>query len=258
MKYNHGSSSGKPPAPGFVPGAGAGGRAWCWLMLGTVAVWGSALAALALLAAWALLLPLLLVLSATAQAQGAPELASPPAAAHTYRAALLRASQTQWGLDAPVAVLAAQVHQESGWNPAAVSRAGARGMAQFMPATAAWWCARPGSASSPQDCQPDNPTWALRALAGYDKWLWDRLPADLAEADRVWAMLRAYNGGLGHWQAESALAGSTQRLKVDAACGRARRNVQFCDENLSYPRRIMVVLQPRYGAWGKSVWVRNE
>ena len=61
-----------------------------------------------------------------------------PAAAARYRLTLLREAHGQWGLDAPVAAFAAQVHQESGWNPQAVSRVGARGLAQFMPATTLW------------------------------------------------------------------------------------------------------------------------
>ena len=85
-----------------------------------------------------------------------------PAQAARYRAELVRAAHSQWGLDAPVAALAAQVHQESGWRPDAVSHVGARGMAQFMPATATWWCALNGLGAAA--CQPHNPTWALRAL----------------------------------------------------------------------------------------------
>lgn len=237
-------------------------------MLGTVAVWAGALLTLAMVVGGVLLLPLLLVWSTTAQAADmTPSTAAtpppPPAAAQRYRAQLLRAAHSQWGLDAPVAAMAAQVHQESGWNPAAVSRAGAQGMAQFMPATATWWCSRQASAHAAADCQPSNPTWALRALVGYDKWLWDRLPAGAAasttaDADRLWATLRAYNGGLGHWQAESAHAGSTARAAVDAACGTARRAKLHCVENLSYPHRIMNVLQPRYSGWGRALWVARD
>src|SRR5690606_29637892 len=63
-----------------------------------------------------------------------------PAAAQQHRTLLVRAANATWGLGAPVAVFAAQVHQVSAWKPEAVSRVGARGLAQFMPATAAWWC----------------------------------------------------------------------------------------------------------------------
>jgi len=50
-----------------------------------------------------------------------------------FAPALARSSQ-RWSISA--ALLAAQLHQESGFNPAAVSGAGAQGIAQFMPATA--------------------------------------------------------------------------------------------------------------------------
>ena len=37
----------------------------------------------------------------------------------------------------PPAILAGLLETESSWNPAAISRVGAQGLAQFMPATAA-------------------------------------------------------------------------------------------------------------------------
>lgn len=174
----------------------------------------------------------------------------PPRAALKHRADLVRIAHAEWGLDAPVAALAAQVHQESGWNPEAVSKVGAQGMAQFMPETTRWWC---GLSNTPAAaCIPTNPTWALRALVGYDRWLFDRVRGP-SEFDRLWAALRAYNGGLGHWQAEAKYAGGYSRQAVDAACGSARRAVTHCAENLGYPRRILLVLQLRYLGWGRGV-----
>ena len=158
-----------------------------------------------------------------------------------------------WGLDAPIAVLAAQVHQESGWNPRAVSPVGAQGMAQFMPATARWICGLPG-ADLPPGCDTTNPTWALRAMARYDRWLWERLPDNGNACDRWWATLRSYNGGLGHWQKEAALAQpSRDRTSIDAQCGKASRNIKHCPENIGYPHRILLTLQPRYAGWGPGV-----
>lgn len=183
-----------------------------------------------------------------------PACAQPiPATAHQYRAELTRAAHSQWGLNAPIAALAAQVHQESGWQPHAVSRVGAAGMAQFMPGTASWWCGLNGL--EPAQCQPTNPTWALRALVGYDKWLFERTPTRFGTYDRMHVALRAYNGGLGHWQAEAKATGlrTPNREQVDAACGAARRHPSHCPENLGYPHRILVVLQPRYAAWGPGV-----
>ncbi len=199
----------------------------------------------------ALLIAMCLVVACQpAQAQPIPH------QAQRYRADLVRAAHSQWGLDAPIAALAAQVHQESGWNAAAISPVGARGLTQFMPATTQWWC---GLQQLPAaQCQPSNPVWALRSMAGYDKWLYDRTPQHYSHYNRLWVALRAYNGGLGHWKAEAAVASRTHRQfptasQVDAACGTARRAKLHCAENLGYPQRILVALQPRYAAWGGVV-----
>ena len=129
---------------------------------------GWALSAIAALLGLMALLLLALMLANAAQAQGTAQTApATPAAPHVaarYKLLLLREAHGQWGLGAPVPALAAQVHQESGWRPDAVSRVGARGMAQFMPSTARWWCAREAIAQA--DCLPHNPAWALRAMVG--------------------------------------------------------------------------------------------
>ncbi len=173
-----------------------------------------------------------------------------PANAIKYRATLTREAQQVWGLNAPVPVFAAQIQQESAWRTDALSRVGAQGMAQFMPATAKWWCDL--NKLSLLDCQPNNPQWAMRALVGYDKWLHDRVWGD-SEYDRLHAALRGYNGGLGHWMREAAVAQSRKRTLIDAACGKARRHIIHCKENLSYPKRILNVYQPRYYGWGRAV-----
>lgn len=174
-----------------------------------------------------------------------------PAVAGKYKADLIRLAHAEWGMDAPVPVFAAQLQQESGWNPLAVSQVGARGMAQFMPATARWWCDL--NDLSVMDCQPSNPIWGMRALLGYDRWLFERVRGE-SEYDRLWASLRAYNGGLGHWQKEAALAlPARDRQAIDQRCGQARRSSAHCPENLGYPWRILEVLQKRYRTWGREV-----
>ena len=176
--------------------------------------------------------------------------AAVPARAATWRADLTRVAHSTWGLDAPVATFAAQVHAESGWNPQAVSRVGAAGMAQFMPATATWWCAL--NRLAPLDCQPSNPVWSMRALVGYDLWLFERVPGR-DDYDRMWATLRSYNGGLGHWLNEAKVAQSADRERVDAACGKASRAPVHCLENLAYPDRILNRLQSLYVSWGRTM-----
>lgn len=193
-----------------------------------------------------------LVLVCALLALALPVQAQVPQAAQPYRALLVRTAHAVWGLDAPVAVLAAQIHQESAWNAQAISRVGAQGLAQFMPATATWIAGvDPALAAR----QPFSPAWALRALVTYDRWLYERTPARYAPKDRMWVALRGYNGGLGHWQAEAAASGAARptRVQVDAACGRAKRAPVHCRENLDYPHRILVVIQPRYAAWGPGL-----
>ncbi len=68
-----------------------------------------------------------------------------------YAPAISRAAQ-RWNVGA--ALLAAQLYAESNFNPNAVSRAGARGIAQFMPATAAAYGLRdPTDATAAIDAQ---------------------------------------------------------------------------------------------------------
>lgn len=179
-------------------------------------------------------------------------MAEVPREALQYRRDLVRNARMIWGLDAPVATFAAQIHQESAWRKDARS-AFAYGLTQFTPDTAAWVgnidpeLARMGP-------QPGNPVWAIRALLRYDLWLWDRLAAAGIERNRMWAALRAYNGGLGHWRNEARLVADPQdRDAVNSACGRAGRSIRHCPENLGYPQRIIVALQPLYAAWGRGV-----
>ncbi|MDP9227865.1 MAG: transglycosylase SLT domain-containing protein, partial [Actinomycetota bacterium] len=90
-----------------------------------------------------------------------------------FTAPLLRAA-SRW--DVSAALLAAQLMAESGFNPRAVSPAGARGIAQFMPATAASYGLRdPFDPEAAIDAQAHLMSDLLRrfgsvplALAGYN------------------------------------------------------------------------------------------
>ena len=195
------------------------------------------------LAIWAIML----VVFITWMAWSGSAHAQVPHAATGYRAELTRTARAVWGLEAPVATFAAQIHQESGWRPGAVSHVGAAGLAQFMPGTSRWIAEIDPSLKANQ---PFNSSWAMRAMVTYDRYLFERAPKAYGPRDRMWVALRAYNGGLGHWQAEARNAAGSDRVAVDLACGTARRHRSHCVENLGYPRRILVDLQPRYAAWG--------
>lgn len=167
-----------------------------------------------------------------------------PADSVRYRIALERAAGDAWGLDAPVARIAAQLHQESGWNPKARSTY-AQGLAQFTPPTAAWLptvCPEVG----PPD--PWSAGWSIRAIVCYDAWLLGRAPGT-TPCDR-WAMtLSAYNGGEAARERERRLAYQARadpaRWFGQVARFRSRSDAAW-RENRDYVRRVLLVLEPAY------------
>lgn len=89
--------------------------------------------------------------------------------------AMATAAAQKYGV--PVNLFLAQIQLESNWDPNAVSAAGAQGIAQFMPETAAGW-----------GIDPFNPEQALDASAHYMKNLYEMF------GDWNYA-LAGYNGG---------------------------------------------------------------
>jgi soluble lytic murein transglycosylase-like protein len=186
------------------------------------------------------------VASAFAQAQI-------PREAHQHRLSLKREAQRVWGLSAPVATFAAQIHQESRWRPDARSPVGAVGLAQFMPATALWMGdidAQLASSSRPAAVQAaTNPTWAIRALVQYNFWLHGRIKADNA-CERLAFTLAAYNGGLG-WVYKRQKLSAQPGLCLGASCainpGITAANQR---ENEHYPQVIIRRFEPLYTSWG--------
>lgn len=166
-----------------------------------------------------------------------PRIAIPERSAR-YRIALEREAGAQFGLDAPVARLAAQIHQESGWRSDAASPY-AQGLAQFTPATAAWL-----PDICPEIGQPDtwDAGWSIRAIACYDAYLY-RSVTGASECDRWAFALSAYNGGLG-WivrdrNRASATGADSARWfgHVENHSSRAR---WAREENRAYVRRILL------------------
>ena len=182
-----------------------------------------------------------------------------PRAAYQHRDTLIRAAHAVWGLDAPVAVLAAQVHTESLWKADTVSPVGAMGIAQIMPSTARWL---PDIAPALRGTSPApyNPGWALRAMCEYDLWLHDRQSAmsagaTLATCDRMSFALSGYNGGLG-WVRKDRIRARDRGLDPDrwavVAAVNAGRSRAAWKENRDYVRRIMA-RQELYLSWGPGV-----
>lgn len=195
---------------------------------------------------------LLLLLLATISVMVAAEI---PRAAHQYHHLLVRTAHQQMGLDAPLATLAGQVHQESRWNSDATSPVGAGGLAQFMPSTARWI---PDIAPALGEPQPYNPAWALRAMVSYDAWLLARTPA--ATQCENWAFtLSAYNGGLG-WvhrdRTTASVSGTDLRVWFENVERiNAGRSASAFAENRHYVRAILTQHEKHYATagWGRGV-----
>ena len=99
-------------------------------------------------------------------------------------------------------LLAAIAYQESKWDPTATSETGVRGFMQLTEDTA-----RRLGVTDRLD-----PRQSVFAAARYIKDLKDRLPKRIAEPDRTWIALAAFNIGLGHLEDARIQA---QRDKLD-------------------------------------------
>lgn len=206
-----------------------------------------------------ILLALLVLFCATAQAQV-------PTQCEQYRAAITRSAYRTFGPSAPVALLAAQIHQESGCREAARSRVGALGLTQFMPATAADMALR-----HPDVCAPANPfsaDWAIRCRDRYMSDLLRQFRGGDREADDWGMALSAYNGGAGWVNRDQRMCRANVPLLFPCEpCNPTRwwGNIELTPdprrarwavkENRGYPHRIMCVIAPRYIAqgWGRGV-----
>ncbi|GFM37982.1 hypothetical protein DSM19430T_26660 [Desulfovibrio psychrotolerans] len=178
-----------------------------------------------------------------------------PRQAVEHQRLLIREARAQWGLTAPTATFAAQIHQESRWRADAVSPAGAQGMAQFMPATARWM---PEIAPHTGDPMPFNPAWSIRAMLVFDRWLWQRVQAE-TPCDRMAMTLAAYNGGLAWVQRDARLAAAhgfnPRRWWDHVETVNAGRNRAAFTENRGYPRRILLSIEDVYrrAGWGEGM-----
>jgi soluble lytic murein transglycosylase-like protein len=224
---------------------------------------GPALRLLIFLVALLLLLAFVIPAMRDAQAStraGAQASASAPARASRivlpevpplYRLMVEREAADVWGINPPTARIAAQIHQESGWDPKAASKY-AQGMAQFTPATAAWIAQQfPRELG---DFDPWNPAHSVRAMVFYDRWLLQRV-SGASECDRWAFALSGYNGGLGWVKRDqrraSAKGADSARWfgHVDAHSARAGWALK---ENRGYVRNILLRWEPAYLSAGWS------
>ncbi|WP_051748224.1 membrane-bound lytic murein transglycosylase MltF [Nevskia soli] len=110
-----------------------------------------------------------------------------------YRAYFEDAAK-RYGLD--WRVVAAIGYQESHWDPAAISPTGVRGIMMLTTETAA----------DLKVANRENAAESIRGGARYFQQIMGQLPPQIAEPDRTWMALAAYNQGVGHLLDARALA----------------------------------------------------
>lgn len=170
---------------------------------------------LALLATPLALVPLIMVAS-TGAPQAAPLGGSFQGVPAEYRAALMEAGSKCEGVTP--AILAAQIKQESGWNPKAVSPAGAQGLTQFMPGT---WATHGVDGDGDGKADPLNPFDSIASQGHYMCELaaqvraW--LDAGAISGDFTSLVLASYNAGPGAVQRHGGMPPYPETIHYAAA-----------------------------------------
>ena len=202
----------------------------------------------------ALMAALVMLFACCVERASAQQRVAIPEASALYRHRVEQVVADVWGVNSSPARLAAQIHQESGWRKGARSPVGAQGMTQFMPATAKWIAEQFPDQLGAFD--PWDPMQAIKAAAIYDKWLLDRVQpighAPLSECTRWNFALRGYNGGELWLLRERGLtvAGRANANDYRDVERFRARGVAAHKENIGYPRRILMLLEPAYIAAG--------
>jgi len=173
-----------------------------------------------------------------------------PSNANQYKADIIRHAQATFGINAPISILAAQIHKESTWREDAKSPY-AEGLAQFTPQTE-----EHVKNKYPVLSYGDalNPIWSIQAQMLYDNEL--KTKVDAIDECNDWALTFAmYNGGSGWIWKEKNLAeasGVDRNQYFDGVENfNGGRRLSAKKENRDYPRKIILELQMMYqeGGW---------
>lgn len=129
----------------------------------------------------------------------------------------------------------AQLLAESSMDPKAVSPAGARGLAQFMPNTWEEWA---------KEEDPFHPEAAIDACIRYMRWLY-ALFEGVPEPDRYMFALGSYNAGIGNIRKMLSLAAPAQRTSWRLASQHLDKvtSPKHAEATRAYVERIMETAQ---------------
>lgn len=170
--------------------------------------------------------------------------------ARTVRAEMIRV----WGRDLNFSpAMLAQIRQESGGNPAAVSRVGAAGLTQFMPATFA------EMARQYPEIGHDvfNARTAVAAQARYMFIQWNYFKDVTDACQRLGYGLSGYNGGAGWALRRKKASPNPQDFFTVTRHINPGIRADNQKENEDYAERILYRHQPRYTAFGVPVCIKR-
>ncbi len=131
-------------------------------------------------------------------------------------------------------LIAAQMYQESRFDPKVKSAVGAQGLLQVMPRTAKEMGFQ----------RLDNPQTGIHAGVKYLDWVRDTFEADLDAQERLWFALAAYNAGAGH-------VGDARSLAAQRGWD-ARRWFEHVE------RAMLLLAKPQFARQARHGYVRGE
>ena len=173
-----------------------------------------------------------------------------PKNSYQYKSIVIKEARMYWGVEANVALFAAQFHQESMWNNDAKSGVGAKGLGQFMPGTASDVNKRYADL---RQYELYSPMWSIKALFLYDRELYNQIKPQVKTAihpcSRYAMMLSSYNGGLGWLNRDrklAAAAGKSPDIWWGSVENYSNRAGWAKKENRGYPIKIMLTHLPLY------------
>jgi soluble lytic murein transglycosylase-like protein len=134
----------------------------------------------------------------------------------TFYDATIEAASTEFMPGRDWRALKAQYWQESRFKPGALSTAGARGIAQFMPAT---WQDMIRELGMPDDADPHHPLLSIRAGAYYMAKMLSGWTAKRSDEDRYCLALASYNVGFGNMLKAQKIAGQRAGHTVNDYAG---------------------------------------
>lgn len=170
-----------------------------------------------------------------------------------YRSTLVREAQAVYGPDAPSAMFAGQIAQESSWRPNVTAWDNGRGLSQFMDGTTAQV-----TNLFPElgPANPYDPRWAMRALVRYDGWIYRKVKGKDA-CHRWGAALKGYNAGPGYVMQAQARSPDPLTWFGVTEFVPTRQSAANFEYSRTYPHKILLKHQPRYIGMGTIICPRG-